>query len=334
MTECKSKYEVISNNKWDIMQSTSILAPFITIITPFYNRRRTLQRTIDSVEAQSLKNIEYILIDDGSTELSDDIVINYMEQETMPVMFIKKENGGVHTARNMGYKYARGELIVCIDSDDELLPNACETFWNAWNSIPTAQRDDYWQIKAQCIDLNGNITGTLFPKGINEMESDIARRFFSIAKGEQIGCRVAKVLKDNGFPEPQRVKYVSENVLWIPMENKYKLWGINDVVRIYHTEGNDHLSGSLNREKKTIQNCKDSLWNSSYQINNSDIFITSLIQYVKVMLRYCTMFQIVKEADEEFVRMYSLVSKKANLIKFIFNFPSYIVSILYRKKRM
>ena len=53
----------------------------------------------------------------------------FMENTNHPVMYIKKENGGVHTARNLGFRYARGELTINLDSDDELTPNAVQTFF-------------------------------------------------------------------------------------------------------------------------------------------------------------------------------------------------------------
>ena len=117
------KEKVIINDRWGNVDN-----PFLTVITPVYNRRNVLKRAIDSVERQSFRDIEYIIIDDGSTDSIDDIVEEFMESTELPVMFVKKNNGGVHTARNAGYKRARGKLILCVDSDDELKFNACEIF--------------------------------------------------------------------------------------------------------------------------------------------------------------------------------------------------------------
>ena len=104
--------------------------PFFTVITPIYNRRATIQRTIDSVISQTFSDYEYIIIDDGSSQSSDDIIFDFLNATNIPAMYVKKENGGVHTARNVGYKYARGKFVVCIDSDDELLPDALSIFYN------------------------------------------------------------------------------------------------------------------------------------------------------------------------------------------------------------
>lgn len=114
-----------TNAHWN--QKTS---PLITIMTPVYNRRGTIQRTINSVQAQTFRDIEYIIVDDGSDESQriDDIVDEFMNTTDIPVMFIRKPNGGVHTARNRAVKEARGKFLLGIDSDDELVPETCRTF--------------------------------------------------------------------------------------------------------------------------------------------------------------------------------------------------------------
>jgi len=266
--------------------------PFFTVITPVYNRRQTILRAIDSIERQTFRNIEYIIIDDGSKESIDDLIADYMDLTDLPVLFIKKKNGGVHTARNIGYKYARGELVICLDSDDELLPEACEIFHKTWLSIPEKQRGEYWQIKAQCIDQEGNVTGSLFPENINLLTIDVAKKYFSMAKGEQIGCRVAKIMKDNLFPEPSGVTFVAENVRWVPLESRYKSWGINDIVRVYHKEGDNHLSAV--HKKKTVQDLKNSIWNLAYQLNNQVVFNHGLITRLKLIGKYYVFANLLK----------------------------------------
>jgi len=318
---------VIRNNNYDGK------TPYITVITPIYNRRRTIMRTMSSVERQTLRNIEYIIIDDASTERADDIIIKYMQETKLPVIFIKKKyQGGVHTARNIGYQYARGILILCIDSDDELLPRACEIFFNVWDSIPSEKREEYWQIKAQCIDASKKvITGSLFPNEINELPIKQARKYFSMAKGEQIGCRVAKILKNNCFPEPKGVTFVTENILWMPMELKYRSYGINDVVRIYHTEGDDHLS---NKHHRNLQTCRNSLWNAYYFVENSECFKMTFKSYIRNILCYSTMAIILGRADKSFIKQYRIRRLKNKIWIFIFHFPSMFLAVLYKKYRM
>lgn len=126
-----------TNNAWQKLPH-----PFFTVITPVYNRLETIGRTIESVKKQTYGNFEYIVVDDGSVQAQsiDDIIYKFMASVQFPVMYLKKKNGGVHTARNLAYEYARGEMIVCIDSDDELLPRCLDVFRKAWQTIPENEK--------------------------------------------------------------------------------------------------------------------------------------------------------------------------------------------------
>lgn len=312
------KSDVITNKKWDKSSD-----PFITVITPVYNRRETICRTIESVEKQTYRNIEYIIIDDGSTESIDDIVRNYMDRTKLPVMFIKKKNGGVHTARNIGYRQARGEMVLCIDSDDELMPSACEIFNKTWLSIPKEERNSYWQIKAQCVDQNGKMTAELFPNNVNDLPKEEARKFFSMAGGEQIGCRVADIMKKNNFPEPTGITFVAEGVVWIPLERKYKSWGINDIVRIYHKEGDNHLAGSWKKNNK--QTIRNNLWSRAYMLNNKKDYGFNFLMYIKNIIKYCVFSHLlIRQGNGKFVKNNKLNGFANRFWKNVFWIPSLV----------
>lgn len=318
--------KIRTNNNWELSN-----APFFTIITPIYNRRQTLSRTIKSVETQTFTDFEYILIDDGSQDTCDDIILDFMNKTNIPVMYIKKKNGGVHTARNIGYEHSRGKLIICIDSDDELLPEACKVFFDEWNSIPIDKQSSYWQMKALCIDERGIVISDEFPKDINSKSRKEAVEFFSKSKGEQLGCRVSTILKNRKFPEPQKVTFVDENVLWTQLEQEYNSWAVNTPVRVYHTEGDNHLT---NQRKKSIQSCYNALWNSAYAINNKERMLSSKIAYVKMIMRYGIMKAILSSIDKSFCLENRLIHSSDRCIYYLL----YIFTIpgghIYKKKRM
>lgn len=318
--------KVTKNASWDKYQN-----PFFTIITPVYNREKTLKRTFKSVEKQTFKDFEYIIIDDGSTDASLSISKEFLQNSDLPVCLIEKNNGGVHTARNEGFKKSRGKLVICIDSDDELLPDACKIFFDAWLSIPEHERDNYWQIKAPCVYPDGQICSTLFPEGINEMDVNEAYKHFSLSKGEQLGCRVAAILKKNLFPEPEGVKFVNEVVVWLPLEKKYLSWGINQPVRIYHTEGNDRLT---NTKVKSYQSCINALWNSAYEINNPDIFNLDCREFIKSIFRHSIMKQILMPVNPEIVKMYAITNLKGRVLEDLLWGPAKIGANIYKRKKM
>jgi len=90
----------------------------VSVIIPTYNRRKTIERAVNSVLAQTWKEIEVIVVDDGSTDQTDEILKGYGDR----IRVIRQQNGGPSAARNTGIKAATGEIISFLDSDDAWLP--------------------------------------------------------------------------------------------------------------------------------------------------------------------------------------------------------------------
>lgn len=103
---------------------------FFSIIIPIYNRANTLPRCLDSVLMQEFDDFECLLIDDGSSDSSYKVCLEYQRKDSRFCVF-RKENGGVGSARNLGLKNCRGEWIVFVDSDDTIFPNHLNQFVNA-----------------------------------------------------------------------------------------------------------------------------------------------------------------------------------------------------------
>ena len=97
----------------------------ISIIVPIYNAEKYVEETIKSIIDQTLKNIEIILVNDGSTDGSKQICEKYLNLDKR-IILINKENGGLADARNAGLKIASGKYIMFIDADDLYEPDSCE----------------------------------------------------------------------------------------------------------------------------------------------------------------------------------------------------------------
>ena len=97
----------------------------ISVIVPIYNTEKYLRQCIDSIISQSYRNIEVLLINDGSTDASSEICREYLDKDKRCYYF-EKENGGLSDARNYGIERAKGEYITFIDSDDFFLEEAIE----------------------------------------------------------------------------------------------------------------------------------------------------------------------------------------------------------------
>lgn len=100
----------------------------ISLIVPVYNGEKTIARCIDSILGQSMANLELIVIDDGSTDGTGDICRSYDDAR---LVYRRKENGGVSTARNLGISMARGQYVGFVDADDYITPEMCEKMYLA-----------------------------------------------------------------------------------------------------------------------------------------------------------------------------------------------------------
>ena len=101
----------------------------ISIIIPVYNVEKYLERCLDSVTNQTYKNLEIILIDDGSKDKSGSICNKYLKKDKR-IQVIHKKNMGVSVARNDGLKVISGEYVIFLDSDDWIQPDMIEKLYN------------------------------------------------------------------------------------------------------------------------------------------------------------------------------------------------------------
>jgi glycosyltransferase involved in cell wall biosynthesis len=117
----------------------------VSIIVPVYNVEQYLAKCLDSLVNQTLSNIEIIVVNDGSTDNSESIIYGYQKKYPEKLTYIKKSNGGLSSARNLGIQYASGEYIGCIDSDDYADITMFEKMYNkAKNSDADFAECDYY----------------------------------------------------------------------------------------------------------------------------------------------------------------------------------------------
>ena len=152
----------------------------ITIFTPTYNRASLLPRLFESIMQQNVRDIEWIIVDDGSTDNTEMVVKGFLAPElaTFPIKYYRKTNGGKHTAINYGVNKAQGELFFIVDSDDILPAGAIRTVRNVWDEVK--HQPEYGGV----CGLDGNMkTGTIIGSGIpNDSQSST----MSLADGSHI----------------------------------------------------------------------------------------------------------------------------------------------------
>ena len=200
--------------------------PRITVFTPAYNRAHTLPRTYESLKKQSNKNFIWLIIDDGSTDNTKELVEQWIhEYNEFEIQYIYKENGGMHTAHNVAYEHIYTELNVCIDSDDCLADEAIEkilTFWDCHH------HENYAGIIGLDSDLNGNIIGKDFG---NLKETTLSGYYNSGGKGDKkLVYRTDIIKRYPQYPVFEGEKYVGLNYKYILIDQDYKLLVLNEVL--------------------------------------------------------------------------------------------------------
>ena len=129
--------------------------PVLTVFTPAYNRAHTLGRTYESLLSQNCKDFVWLIIDDGSSDNTAELVSDWQKRENgFEIRYIYKENGGMHTAHNTAYEHIDTELNVCIDSDDRLAEGAVEKILRKWNEVKSL---GYAGLVGLDADFDGNL---------------------------------------------------------------------------------------------------------------------------------------------------------------------------------
>ena len=135
----------------------------LTVFTPTYNRAHTLGRTYESLCRQTCDDFEWLIIDDGSTDNTRELVEGWVSDKIIPIRYIYQENQGMHGAHNTAYRNIQTELNTCIDSDDWMPENAVECIVNYWkeNGSP-----EYAGLIGLDQTEDGSVIGSDFPKGL------------------------------------------------------------------------------------------------------------------------------------------------------------------------
>lgn len=146
----------------------------VSVIVPIYNVEQYLPRCIESILAQTYKNFELILVDDGSPDKCPEICEKYAEKDNR-ISVIHKINGGLSDARNAGLDIAKGDFITFVDSDDMIAPNAIEILLNAFKEsnadiVITTRYNVFSEQNKICLTAN---SGDLRIVNPNEAEKTI-----------------------------------------------------------------------------------------------------------------------------------------------------------------
>ena len=199
----------------------------ISVITPTYNRAYILGKCYESLVRQTSNAFEWVVVDDGSTDNTQELVQSFIEENKIKIKYIKQENGGKHVAHNTAVLNSQGELVVCLDSDDVLTENAVEraiAFWQE-NAQPhntgiLAKRGDMVDRKPICSEL---------PAGVGESTLfDLSNKYGF--EGDTILYFRRELLEKNLFKSFEGERFIPETNMYIEIDKSGTLLLLDEVL--------------------------------------------------------------------------------------------------------
>ena len=267
----------------------------VSILTSTYNRSNKIKQTFHSLETQTFKEFEWIIIDDGSTDDTKLCVSKF--KSFFPIKYFWQNNSGKHIAINRAIDFAKGKYLIVLDSDDTLIPTALETLIYFFNC---KKNEKVIGIKCTTLRSADKINGHHFKR--NDLFVDLSLEDFifkyNYHRGEMllmIDARYSNLFKS---PSVKGLKYYPETIIENEITKKFLFRFVDVPVRIYI-----HSDDSIMKHPKN--RCKENLILWTYCINN---FSKYLFLRPKQILKYYigfirdsmitkTFFQNLKEID-------------------------------------
>lgn len=284
------------------MKNTS-KKPFVSILTPTYNRAHTLRRLFDSLQSQTDNDFEWIVIDDGSIDDTSELIKSFQKDNPkFNIVYKKKSNGGMHTAVNAGFEVARGKMIFLLGSDDMLKSNAIETIKIKEESI--AGKNGFAGIAFSLVDENGcDIGARPIGEYLDASTLELKKNGLS---GDKMQVYYSDIICTYRYPEFEGEKFMEMAYVFFQIANKgYNLRWFNEAIYVAeYSEGGMTTAGD-GRFKGSPQGM--ALYTSFLLKNNTNYLKGCLIQslYARQLYDYKNLRQASAELEGgSLVQMY------------------------------
>lgn len=211
----------------------------LTVFTPAYNRADTLKRTYESLCRQTCKDFCWLIIDDGSTDNTRQVVEGWIKDGLIPIRYIYQQNQGMHGAHNTAYRNIDTLLNICIDSDDYMPDDAVEQILACWQEH---QNDDNIAgIYGLDVTISGKVIGTKFPP---DMKKTTYYGFYEAGGygDKKLVYRTDVITRYPEYPIFEGEKYVGLAYKYMLIDQDYKLITLNHplVVVDYQPDGSSY----------------------------------------------------------------------------------------------
>lgn len=219
-----------------------------TVYTGTRNRAHTLQRPFDSLCAQTFRDFEWLVVDNESTDGTEDLIADWQAEAAFPIRYIRHANRGHHGSSNRAVEEARGRFFVTLDSDDGAVPEALERFKAIWDGIPEEQRHRYSAVTALCRQPDGTPVGDAFPASPFDSNPSEVRYRYRVM-GERWGFHRTDVMRVYPYPTiPGYVGMMSSHLVWGTIGRHYLTRYVNEYLGIVDFSGSDTLTKGTPRD--------------------------------------------------------------------------------------
>lgn len=221
----------------------------LTIFTPSYNRAYTLERLYNSLKNQTNKSFVWVIIDDGSTDSTEELVKRFISEDQIKIQYHYQENSGKSQAHNRGVQMCDTELFVCVDSDDFLTNDAVEKILLHWN-VAKKTEGCIGLLACKCAK---NVECPLTHINTKKLPKDnlmtVREAYASGAiKGDALMIYRTSELKLFAFPRFDGEKFVPEAYLYDKLDQRGKLFYTDEKLYVaeYLDDGYTSNMESLN----------------------------------------------------------------------------------------
>lgn len=202
------------------------MKPTLTVFTTTYNRAYSLPLGYEALKRQTSKDFKWLIVDDGSTDNTKELVMQWIDEGVIPIEYYYKENGGMHSGYNEAFKHIDTELNVPIDSDDYMTDNAVELIVGNWNKFKND--DKYAGLVGLDIYKDGKVVGTKFPEGLKAVRSHEMQAVHHVYCDKKYVFRTELLKKYLPYPEYEGEKFVPLNYPYHLVCQDYELLCFNE----------------------------------------------------------------------------------------------------------
>ena len=292
--------------------------PKVSIIVPVYNVEKYIDKCLSSLVNQTLNDIEIIIVNDGSIDNSEQIILKYKEKYPSKIVYLKKENGGLSDARNFGMPYAKGDYIAFLDSDDYVELDTYEKLYN--RAIQTdadmVECDFYWEYSDKKIhDTSANYKD----------ESDMYANARVVAWNK---LYKKDLIINSGIKFPKGLRYEDLEFFYKILPQLKKIELINEPL-IHYVQRDDSITYLQNEKTADIFAILDNIINYYKWINLYNEYNQEL-EYMYVRILFGSSFKRMLNIKDKETRRKLLMDSYFNAFE---NFPDWKSNKILNSKK-